>query len=88
MSKSVKKTPVCKQKHRYGKTTRFYKRQASKAVRRNNKITSGKAYKKYYLRYNIFEYRFYCTLDDWLNSFSRFVKNKDIESWERWYLRK
>lgn len=88
MSRSFKKSPVCKQTYRESKTVRWYKRQASKVVRKNNKITNGKAYKKYYLRYNICEFRFYCTLDDWLNSYNRFVKNKKIELWERWYLRK
>lgn len=55
MSRSMKKTPVCKE---YG--SRWSKRQASKAVRRYTEdIPFGKCYRKIYCSWNISDWRFY-----------------------------
>ena len=55
MSRSVKKTPGWTD---HGKTTRWEKRQAAKAVRRTPDVPSGKAYRKCYETYNIHDYKF------------------------------
>lgn len=55
MSKSYYKYPSFKDYSR--SYTRWAKRQASKAARRNWNIDDGSSYKKAFCRYNIFDYR-------------------------------
>ena len=52
MSRSYKKTPICKELN-----SQFGKRQANKAVRRNNEIADGGAFKKVYCSWNISDYK-------------------------------
>ena len=60
MSRSYKRTPVCKWGGRIGGTRKFWKRQANRKVRRT-KALSGKSsnYRKLYESWNIRDYRFY-----------------------------
>ena len=67
MSRSYYKYPSFKDYSR--NHTRWAKRQASKAVRRDWNIGDGSDYKKVYCRYNIFDYRFtYYTNQEILDS--------------------
>lgn len=53
MSRSYKKYPIRKQKN-----DKSAKRQANRKVRRTKDVPSGKAYKKYYNSYDIYDYGF------------------------------
>lgn len=86
MSRSIKHSPVCKHEYHCSKTRKYYKRQASKTIRKSQAVANGKAYKKYYNRYNICDYRFYTELNDWLKPSRWFVTSKNVEDWKRWYL--
>ncbi|ETT74243.1 hypothetical protein C173_09118 [Paenibacillus sp. FSL R7-277] len=55
MSRSIKKTPVCKEQ-----ASRWIKRQASKAVRRYpHDISFGKSYRKIFSSWDISDWWFY-----------------------------
>lgn len=65
MSRSFKKSHVCKQKN-----SKFAKKQAKRKVRRlnNEQLQNGNAYKKYYSRYDIWDW------GDIVNTFEQFKK--------------
>ena len=80
MSRSYYKYPSFKDYSR--NHTRWAKRQASKAVRRDWNIGNGSDYKKVYCRYNIFDYRWtYYTnqeiLDSWYAEEDKLYKVKN-----------
>ena len=96
MSRSYKKFTVCKdQNSRYGK------RMARRAVRRNENVPSGGKFKRYYCSWNICDYRskerFYTSEEFRRNWYDK--TNKDFEwlrnrfrtwkeayrHWLRWY---
>ncbi|MFA4132578.1 MULTISPECIES: hypothetical protein [unclassified Brevibacillus] len=92
MSRSYKKTPVCKDE-----ATRFTKRLASKAVRRyKDTLSNGKHYRKVFCSWIICDYRFYEPLQkaihDWEKSpyeWAKKMTKKDlINSWSKAHYRK
>jgi hypothetical protein len=63
MSRSYKKTPICKDG--YGsKNLKWYKRSANKKVRRHTEIHSGKSYRKVYETWTFRDYIFRKTLKE------------------------
>ncbi len=67
MSRSYRKHPSFKDYSRY--YTKWAKRQASKAVRREKKVSDGRMYKKVYPTYNIVDYKWtYYTIEQALDS--------------------
>lgn len=66
MSRSYKKNPVVKENLRYKKDM---KRQANKAVRNAEDVSSGREYKKVFESWNINDYK------------SRYTKDEAIQSW-------
>lgn len=92
MSRSYKKTPVCKDQG-----TRWMKRQASKTVRRYAEdISNGGSYKNLFCSYNICDYRIVQTyqqaIDDWNTSKYLWTHQKTFKdfllSWHKYYKRK
>lgn len=86
MSKSYKKTPICKDRNKYGK------RQANKVVRRTFDIKSGSSYKKAYCSYNIHDYYSYSNFEDY-KEFRRKLgfnetEEKMYKDWHKYYVRK
>ena len=65
MSKSYKKTPIIKD-NTGTKQLQWYKRHANKTVRRTADIANGKAYKKVYCTWNIHDYSFRQTYNEYL----------------------
>lgn len=92
MSRSYKKTPVCKDQG-----TRWMKCQASKAVRRYAEdIGDGGSYKKLFCSYNICDYRtilpYRKALHEWITSNHLWTHEKTFRdfslSWQKDYKRK
>jgi hypothetical protein len=67
MSRSFKKTPICKD-CTGTKCLQWSKRQANKKVRRTRSLASGKAYRKVYDSWNIHDYSFRKTKNEYLKS--------------------
>lgn len=65
MSRSYKRTPIVKDNP---KARKFFKRRANKKVRRTPDIPNGRAYRKVYDSWSIYDFISYCTLEDWLDS--------------------
>lgn len=95
MSRSYKKSPVFTDQSRY--STRWVKRQASKAVRRYAEETSnGKWYRRVYCPWNICDYRFYIPLQQALRQEGKSrwfwshgsTRDEVIKDWKRDYYRK
>lgn len=86
MSRSYKKTPICKDRNKYGK------RQSSKSVRKNGLVGSGGNYKKAYQSYNIHDYYSYSTFEKYKETRKRLRFNeseeKMLKDWLRYYVRK
>ena len=57
MSRSYKKSPVCKDPN-----NKYMKRFANKTVRHSMSVPDGKAYRKFFQSYNISDYSFRCSL--------------------------
>ncbi|WP_308721688.1 hypothetical protein [Paenibacillus polysaccharolyticus] len=89
MSRSYKKTPVCKDQ-----AARWTKRQASKAVRRHKGfMSSGKWYRKVYCSWNISDWRFYkpyCVeKQEWATVQTKRVSFDVMQkNWKKFYQRK
>ncbi|QUH21925.1 hypothetical protein [Alkaliphilus sp. B6464] len=82
MSRSFKRTPVMKTGAQGSR--KFSKRESNKKVRRyNNVITNGKAYRKLYNSWNIYDYIFYVP---WSNHENYLYRSKN--EWEKYYYRK
>lgn len=79
MSRSYKKTPVCKEGNR---SKKWGKRKANRKVRKTTGL-GGKSnlYRKAYESWNICDYRTFKERD--VN-----MKEKDLNFWKKWYLRK
>ncbi|MCX7746940.1 MAG: hypothetical protein N2645_08640 [Clostridia bacterium] len=74
MSRSFKKTPVCKD-GTGTKGLQWAKRQANKKVRRIKEISSKKAYKKVYETWNIHDYSSRKTLKNYRKSLESRMKH-------------
>lgn len=61
MSRSYKKNCFCTDN---GERKRFGKRQANKLIRRTSGIADGMSYKKYYCSWDICDYKFHRTWED------------------------
>lgn len=92
MSRSYKKSPVCKDK-----ASRWIKRQASKAVRRHvGAISSGKWYRKIFCSWDISDWRFYKPYSvekhEWETVHQNWINRDSFEvmqrNWNRSYKRK
>lgn len=97
MSRSYKKSPVIADRNPWAK------RQANKAVRKyKGFIPNGGAFKKIYCSYDICDYKFMYTLQEYLCAFAyswvyritgkipktEYPFKTRIDEWERWYRRK
>lgn len=60
MGKSYKKQPYC------GHNDRFMKRKANTTVRKINNIPNGNSYKKFFCSYEISDYGWYCTYEEYI----------------------
>jgi hypothetical protein len=66
MSRSYKKHPFCAQQNG---SRKFYKRYANKVVRNTLDVPNGKAYRKCYETWDIFDYRSYSSpqrINEWI----------------------
>ncbi len=97
MARSFKKNPVVRERRRNGKAQRYIKRQASRAVRKAGDVPAGKQYRKFYCSWNISDYAFRNTWDDYISFMSnrRYGREltedeikKERRYWERCYYRK
>ncbi|WP_083938083.1 hypothetical protein [Paenibacillus daejeonensis] len=95
MSRSLKRTPVCKDHSSPG--TRWAKRKASKAVRRfSGKVPNGKWYRKIFCSWDICDYRFFQSeqqaIHEWeinlWRSTKKHTKEEIIQYWKKCYKRK
>ena len=76
MSRSYKKSPVCKDQN-----NRFMKRFANKTVRHSMSVPDGKAYRKFFQSYNISDYSFLCSLLEQ----KKYGYCEDYQQWNRYY---
>lgn len=85
MSRSRKKSNVYKDRHRNHHD--FFKRLGNKAVRKYaDPIPNGNSFKKLYLSWNISDYSFSYTWEEWTYFYG---ESQDARNqWEKWYLRK
>jgi hypothetical protein len=89
MSKSFKKTPVCKDP-----CSKWAKRQASKAVRRYGEdLNPGASYRKVFCSWMLCDYRFMQTkrqaLEEWEQRVARrTTKTQALREWEKHFRRK
>lgn len=67
MSRSYKKSPVSTDGRR--KTTKYFKNQANRIVRRSDGAYNGKSYRKLYQTWNIHDFISYWTLQDAIKSY-------------------
>lgn len=58
MSRSYKKSPICKDHTRILGSSRTPKQEASRAVRRQKEIPNGNGYRKIYCSWDISDYKF------------------------------
>ena len=85
MSRSYKKHSIIKANSRGSNKLR--KRIANKAVRRHKgELNDGAQYKKIYNSYNISDYSFSYTWDEWKDY--RGDSQTERDNWERFYYRK
>ena len=85
MSRSYKKNSIIKENSRGSNKLR--KRIANKAVRRHKgELNDGAQYKKIYNSYNISDYSFSYTWDEWKDY--RGDSQTERDNWERFYYRK
>lgn len=84
MSRSYKRTPICKDGN---KSKKFGKRQANKKIRKTAGL-SGKSnnYKKIYESWNVCDYRIYSDKIKWFGGEK--IEKDSLNHWEKWYLRK
>lgn len=80
MSRSYKHHPVYQDQG--GK--RFSKRYANRVVRRQKEVPGGKAYKKYYESWNISDYCFRTTWEEYLQSYW-YNKEDGLYYFNRWW---
>lgn len=79
MSRSYKRTPVCKDGN---KSKKFGKRQANKRVRKTKELgRKSKLYRKAYEPWNVCDYRFFKERD--VN-----MEEEELSRWKKWFLRK
>ena len=85
MSRSYKKHPIIKESSRGSNKLR--KRIANKAVRHHKgELNNGAQYKKIYSSYDISDYSFSYTWDEWKDY--RGDSQTERDNWERFYYRK
>jgi hypothetical protein len=58
MSRSIRR-PFCTHGQKNSKSKQFWKREASRMVRNSEDIPNGRAYRKFFDRWNIDDYRWY-----------------------------
>lgn len=93
MSRSYKKTPnvSCGYGGRWRKTA---KRLANKRVRKANDVPDGKVFKKYYCSWDICDYVFLETEEDfvmsqqWRKKYKEMTDDDIVQEFRRWYVRK
>ncbi|QHW35182.1 hypothetical protein GZH47_19525 [Paenibacillus rhizovicinus] len=90
MSRSFKKTPVCKDP-----CSKWMKRQASKAVRRYDAdLNAGGGYRKVFCSWNLCDYRFIQTKQqaalEWERdiAYRRHTLEQALMNWHKYYRRK
>ena len=80
MSRSRKKRSVYKDK------TKGMKQIANRKVRNSENIPNGSAYKKYFDSYDISDYWFSCTFDEFKESYMSWNSDvKEEELYRKWY---
>ena len=80
MSRSFKHTPVLKDNP---KGRKFAKKTANRKVRNHKgELANGKAYRKLFCTYDIYDYIFYRPYSDWQKDFNRDGWRKKANGWE------